>query len=187
MSRTAHKRQFSVKLTLDAIFVSGIMCLIMTITTFAEDFTYDDVTKRLAVPNIPQVLSTTTIDLQVTTGQALYTVPVGKVLVIIQIVCRAFTANLDKSFNYGYNASDFNNARDWTTYEASVVPSTVGYNLLAIPNNFIGGTTGQTTVALGIGRHAEGNAGDVLTLKMESANTNAGTMKVDVIGYLVDA
>ena len=133
-----------------------------------------------------KVLSTTTVDLQVTTGQALYTVPAGKVLMATLFVCRGFTANIDKSFTIGTNSTDFNNIRAYITYDSDVVPTSIGSAFNVVPNNFASGSSFDYITANSIQIHAESTAGEVVTLKMASANTAPGTMVVDVIGYLVD-
>lgn len=139
----------------------------MTITTFAPEFTYNDATKRLSVPNILQILSTTTVDLQVTTGQILYTVPTGKRLILTNIVGHTFTTGLSVEFRIGYNSPSYNNIG---TYGPPGAPMTTSQYVLAAISD----------------RPPQGLPSDTLNLIMTSTNATPGTMKVDVIGYLVD-
>jgi hypothetical protein len=162
----------------------------MAIYTFAQDFTYNDSTKVLSVDSIDGVmkrLSSTTVNLQTLTGQTLYTVPSAKIAIITGIVCRGFTANLDKDFTLGFNSSTFNDVLGAPVYAADVLPATIGSCLILSLSSFISGSLFDSTVALRIQNHAEGTAGDVLKLLMASANTAPGTMVVDVFGYLVSA
>lgn len=134
-----------------------------------------------------QLLGRTTVNLQTITGQALYTVPSAKIAIITGIICRSFTANLDQQFTVGFNSPNFNNVSAGTIYDADVNPVMIGNLLMLSISSFVGGTTGDNIVALRAQSHAEGTAADVLTLLMSLANTTAGTMVVDVLGYLVDA
>jgi len=162
----------------------------MAIYTLAQDFTYNDSTKILSVDSIDGVmkrLSSTTVGLQTITGQALYTVPSAKRAIITGIICRSFTANLDQQFTVGFNSPNFNNVSAGTIYDSDVNPVMIGSSLMLSISSFVGGTTGDNIIALRAQSHAEGTAGDVLKLLMSLANTTAGTMVVDVFGYLVSA
>lgn len=162
----------------------------MSTFTFATDFTYNDVTKTLAVDNIDGVmkrLSSTTVNLQTLTGQTLYTVPSAKIAIITNIICRGFTANLDQQFTFGFNSPTFNDVSGATVYDSDVNPVMIGKCLNLGLSLFIPGTLFDTAIALRIQNHEEGTAADVLTLLMAGANTAPGTMVVDVFGYLVSA
>lgn len=134
-----------------------------------------------------QLLGRTTVNLQTLTGQPLYTVPSGKIAIITNIICRGFTANLDKDFTLGFNSSTFNDVLGAPVYAADVLPAAIGSCLILSLSSFSYGSLFDSTVALRIQNHAEGTAADVLTLLMAGANTDPGTMVVDVLGYLVDA
>ena len=162
----------------------------MSTFTFANDFTYDDVTKTLAVDNIDGVmkrLSSTTVNLQTLTGQTIYTVPSAKIAIITGLVCRGFTGNLDQQFKVGFNSPTFDNVSASTVYDLDVIPTTTGKCLIISLSSFASGSVNDYTTALRIQNHEEGVAAGVLKLLMSVANTAPGTMVVDVFGYLVSA
>lgn len=134
-----------------------------------------------------QLLGRVTVNLQTITGQTLYTVPSAKIAIITGIICRGFTANLDQQFKVGFNSTTFDNVSAGTVYDVDVNPVMIGKCLIISMSTFASGSVGDQATALRAQNHAEGVAADVLKLLMSLANTTAGTMVVDVLGYLVDA
>ena len=132
-----------------------------------------------------QLISRTTVNLQTLTGQALYTVPASKILIVTDIVVRGFTATIDKDFTIGFNSATFNNV--FATFTTFPVGFGVGSCFsLTTAGPAIGGSSAQQGYAM-YAPHAEGVAADVLTFLMEGANTLTATAVIDVLGYLVDA
>lgn len=133
-----------------------------------------------------QLLGRTTVNLQTITGQPLYTVPSAKIAIITNIICRGFTADLDQPLTVGFNSPTFNDVLASIDYDPVTFGSSIGNCLnFALASVSTGSVSAQIT-ALRLSTHAEGTAADVLTLLMSVANTTAGTMVVDTLGYLVD-
>lgn len=139
-----------------------------------------------------ELLGTASINLQTLTAQNVYTVPTGKKLMITQLVCRDFTATLDKSFSLGFNDPTNTDVCNFL-FDADVIPDTVTQCLIPSLSSFIPVATTSITAtndktdAARAQNHEIGLAGETLRLLMASANTLAATMNIDVLGYLVDA
>lgn len=105
-----------------------------------------------------------TVDLSLSTAQALYTVPAGKKLIVRTLVYKAASATLSScAVKMGFNAgaTDVNSAgNDIVGLDATTVFPQGAANLSKI-----------------------GNAGDVLKM-IVSSGTQAATVKVDVFGWL---
>lgn len=123
---------------------------------------------QLVHQTVPHVLASVSVDLNVTTKTALYTVPTGYEAVITGFVVRKASTSLTTAqFSFGFNAT---------------ADDVVGIDLY----NELTSSTRQTQASPKAGAEI-GGAGAVLGLKCSTAQGAAATVTVDVIGYLVPA
>lgn len=144
----------------------------MTTTTFAEDFKYNDVTKRLSVDGVPSLLASATVDWGIETEQTIYTVPDGKVLIVTQVLVFNFSATPNDELFFGVSPGiDEMYARYQYTPGANQVLQMAGP-----------ASTGDNSFKKGL----YAVAGDVLSAIMPTASTVPCTSALHVIGYLID-
>jgi len=140
----------------------------MTTTTFAEDFKYNDVTKRLEVDGGVRLIATATVDWGIETEQVIYTVPSGKSLIVTQVLVFNFSATPDYELYFGVSpgVDELYARHQYTPAENQV-------------SQMSGGTLTQI-------KGVYASDGDVLSAIMPTASTVPCTSELHIVGYLID-